>query len=96
MPARKEVFKATNEITKLMYRMCSKFTVKISMTVTAFEFQLRSRRQNSCRGGSSKTLFSSAVPRQFFANIIEQISVFALAIPSAVFGGCFGKVALFN
>ena len=44
----------------------------------------------------AKKTFASAVPRQFFANIIEQISVFALAIPSAVFGSYFGNVVLFN
>ena len=40
------------------------------------------------------------LPRQclsnFFANVIEQISVFALAIPSAVFGSYFGNFVLFN
>ena len=40
------------------------------------------------------------LPRQclsnLFANVIEQISVFALAIPSAVFGNYFGNVVLFN
>ena len=45
---------------------------------------------------ASKTLFASAVPWQFFSDIIEQISVFALAIPSAVFRSSFGNVVLFN
>ena len=40
------------------------------------------------------------LPRQclgnFFANVMEQISVFALVIPSAVFGSYFGNVVLFN
>ena len=40
------------------------------------------------------------LPRQclsnFFADVIEQISVFALAIPSAAFGNYFGNVVLFN
>ena len=40
--------------------------------------------------------FASAVPRQFFVDVIEEISVFALAIPSAVFGSFFGNVILFN
>ena len=31
-----------------------------------------------------------------FANVIEKISVFALAIPLAVFGSYFGNVVLFN
>ena len=34
--------------------------------VSAFEFQLKSHRQNNCRGGSWKTLFALAVPRKFF------------------------------
>ena len=36
------------------------------------------------------------LPWQFFANVIKQISVLALAIPSAVFGSYFGNVVLFN
>ena len=32
----------------------------------------------------------------FFASVIQQISVFALAILLAVFGSCFGNVVLFN
>ena len=40
------------------------------------------------------------LPRQClgksFANVMEQISVFALAIPSAVFESYFGNVVLFN
>ena len=44
----------------------------------------------------AKKTFASAVPRQYFAEVIEQISVFALAIPSAVFGSYFGNVVLFN
>ena len=40
--------------------------------------------------------FALAVPQQFFANVIEQISVFALTIPLAVFGSYFGNVVLFN
>ena len=42
---------------------------------TAFEFQLKRRRQNN-----------------FFADLIEQISIFALVIPSAVFGSYFGML----
>ena len=33
---------------------------------------------------AKKTLLASAVPRLFFADVIEQISLFDLAIPSAV------------
>ena len=44
----------------------------------------------------AKKKFASAVPQHFFANEIEQISVFALAIPSAIFESYFGNVVLFN
>ena len=40
---------------------------------------------------AKKKLFAN-----FFANVIEQISVFALAIPSVVFGSYFGNFVLFN
>ena len=52
-----------------------------------FEFQLKSCRQNN-------------LPQQclgnFFADVIKQISVFALAIPSAVLGTYYSNVVLFN
>ena len=40
----------------------------------------------------AKKTFASAVLRQFFVDVIEQISVFALAIPSVVFGSYFDNV----
>ena len=44
----------------------------------------------------AKKTFASTESRHFFADLIEQISVFALAIPSAISESYFGNVVLFN
>ena len=44
----------------------------------------------------AQNAFGSAMSRQFFADVIEQISVFVLSIPSSVFESYFGNVVLFD
>ena len=43
-----------------------------------------------------KNIWLGSASAIFFADVIEQISVFALAIPSAVFGSYYGNIVLFN
>ena len=45
---------------------------------------------------SSKAIIKIIAEVDFFANVVEQNSVFALEIPSAVFWSDFGNVILFN
>ena len=57
---------------------------------------IRMQRSNFSSKAVGKIIAKVEAKKTFFADIIEQISVVALAIPSAVFGSYFSNVVLFN